>query len=200
MNENRRINIKNNSKLLLVRKKDLMSIISKKVQKSRREVLDKQRLVPCKQIGLEILSKAMSDYYSEESSSSNNNNSNGAMTVEFESQHHNDSLVSGTTEKDVDSLSDHVDKNMKSPPENDYENKNSFNENRKIFDETELIDILGLETYLEIMCNIEEEINYETNYKNNDINTEINCEYMNFDDDEFIDTLESEQLICPNCR
>ena len=75
---------------------------------------------------------------------------------------YDDSIDSGATEKD---------------------NGTSIN----IFDECELILVLGVDNYHEIMFRIEEQIKDEF--------SEVDCYNLNQD----LDIIQSEELICPNC-
>ena len=176
MKPNHRINLKNNSKLL-VRKKDLLSIVSKKLQKLRNETLQQHRLTPCTQTGLQILSNAMSDYYKEEDSKNFPPN---------ECQIHNDSLDSGATDADTIFDQEFL---MTSKFENILP---ALDNSDTTFDENDLIYLLGIDYYHELMFKIEEEIKNE--------HKETNDYDLNDIDNELIDTLQSEQLICPNCR
>ena len=218
-----------------------------------------------KQIGLEILSNVMSDYCIQigddlalnlandilnNSSSTSNDSSMILVKCTEEDQANKDDSLESSGITDKENMFDHdtyatdssaifqASMDNIEAEEMDTIDPHKANNPRSCYDESELIDMLGLEVYLEIMCNIEEEIRNElspfpssesllqensnditfnentSNNSNSNINMNTSSAAMNgctnslpyaaacelSEEYEFMDELQSDQLICPNCR
>ena len=86
--------------------------------------------------------------------------------------------------------------------DNNYEDIQMYlqGEELKYFEENDLIELLGYDTYYSLLCEIEEEILKEEHsavYDKREFDHTSEGDYLH---DSFIEDLESDQVICPSCR